>query len=42
MDALVDLPPVVVAGLLGIRPKTSDRWATLAGENWSECLPSLT
>lgn len=36
MDALVDLPPVVIADLLGIHPKTAERWATLAGENWSE------
>ncbi|MDI5907409.1 MULTISPECIES: hypothetical protein [Streptomyces] len=38
MDALVDLPPMVIADLPGLRPKTADRWATLAGGNWSECL----
>lgn len=42
MDALVDLPPMVIADLLGIHPKTAERWATLAGENWSEYLSSLT
>ncbi|MER5927669.1 hypothetical protein [Streptomyces mirabilis] len=36
LDALVDLPPMVIADLLGIRPKTAERWATLAGGNWSE------
>ncbi|WP_326763421.1 hypothetical protein OG978_01380 [Streptomyces sp. NBC_01591] len=38
MDALVDLPPMVIADLLGIHPKTAERWATLAGGNWSEYL----
>ncbi|RSO09607.1 hypothetical protein DMH26_01080 [Streptomyces sp. WAC 05379] len=42
MDALADLPPMVIADLLGIHPKTAERWATLAGENWSEYLSSLT
>jgi hypothetical protein len=38
MDALVDLPPMVIADLLGIHPKTAERWATLADGNWSEYL----
>lgn len=38
MDALVDLPPMVIADVLGIHPKTAERWATLAGGNWSEYL----
>ncbi|MGW3956160.1 transposase [Streptomyces sp. NPDC004752] len=38
MDALVDLPPMVIADLLGIHPKTAERWATLAGGNWSDYL----
>lgn len=38
MDALVDLPPMVIADLLGIHPKTAERWATLTGGNWSEYL----
>ncbi|MDX3803781.1 hypothetical protein ACN6LD_003998, partial [Streptomyces sp. SAS_272] len=38
MDALVDLPPMVIADLLGIHPKTAERWAALAGGNWSEYL----
>jgi hypothetical protein len=38
MDALVDLPPMVIADLLGIHPKTAEPWATLAGGNWSEYL----
>ena len=37
-DALVDLPPMVIADLIGIHPKTAERWATLAGGNWSEYL----
>lgn len=35
MDALVGLPFMVIADLR-IHPKTAERWATLAGENWSE------
>lgn len=42
VDALADLPPMVIADLLGIHPKTAERWATPAGENWSEYLSSLT
>ncbi|MBT2392470.1 hypothetical protein J7E87_24345 [Streptomyces sp. ISL-1] len=42
MDSLADLPPMVIADLLGIHPKTAERWATLAGENWSEYVSSLT
>ncbi|SCF72211.1 hypothetical protein [Streptomyces sp. Ncost-T10-10d] len=41
VDALVDLPPVVIADLLGIHPKTAERWATLAGENCPEYVSSL-
>ncbi|SHH52321.1 hypothetical protein [Streptomyces sp. 3214.6] len=41
MDALADLPPMVIADLLGIHPKTAERWATLAGANWSEYVSSL-
>ncbi|GAQ64359.1 hypothetical protein [Streptomyces scabiei] len=42
VDALVDLPPMVIADLLGIHPETAERWATLAGENWSAYVSSLT
>ncbi|MDV9199303.1 hypothetical protein [Streptomyces sp. Wh19] len=38
MDALVDLSPMVIADLLGIRPKTAERWANLVGGNWSAYL----
>ncbi|MDX3433530.1 hypothetical protein PV664_31960 [Streptomyces sp. ME01-18a] len=41
MDSLADLPPMIIADLLGIHPKTAERWATLADENWSEYLSSL-
>lgn len=36
VDSLADLPPMVIADLLGIHPKTAERWAMLVGENWSE------
>ncbi|WP_406487945.1 hypothetical protein [Streptomyces phaeochromogenes] len=38
MDASVDLPPMVIADLLGIHPETAERWATLAGGNRSDYL----
>ncbi|MGY3677818.1 hypothetical protein [Streptomyces sp. TE33382] len=41
MDALVDLPPMVIADLLGIHPTTAERWATLAGENWCDYVSLL-
>ncbi|MER6441029.1 hypothetical protein ABT275_32265 [Streptomyces sp. NPDC001185] len=35
MDAPADLPPMIIAGLLGIRPRTVEPWApALAGGNW--------
>ncbi|MGW6692018.1 hypothetical protein [Streptomyces sp. NPDC054961] len=37
-EALVDLPPMVIADLLGIHPKTAERWATPADGNTSEYL----
>ncbi|WP_218137693.1 hypothetical protein [Streptomyces sp. 2131.1] len=40
LNALTDLPPMIIADLLGIHPKTADRWATLAGNNWSEYVSS--
>lgn len=38
MDALIDLPPVVIADLFGTHPQTAERWAGLVGGNWSEYL----
>ncbi|WP_328471549.1 hypothetical protein [Streptomyces sp. NBC_00448] len=40
MDALIDLPPMIIAGPLGIHPETAERWAPLVGENWSGHVPS--
>lgn len=31
MNALVDLPPMVIADLLGMHPRTAERWAAFAG-----------
>ncbi|WP_079185690.1 hypothetical protein [Streptomyces sp. NBRC 110465] len=42
LNALTDLPPMIIADLLGIHPKTADRWAALAGNNWSEYVSSRT
>lgn len=41
MGALVDLPPMVIADLIAIHPKTAERWATPADGNWSEYLAAL-
>lgn len=36
IEALVDLPPMVISDLFGLRPKTAERWAALANGNWSD------
>ncbi|RKN04796.1 hypothetical protein D7319_27575 [Streptomyces radicis] len=38
MEALVDLPPMVISDLFGIQPKTAERWATLAAGSWADFL----
>ncbi|MGV9844826.1 hypothetical protein ACWDUB_22385 [Streptomyces fungicidicus] len=38
MQALADLPPGVLADLIGIQPRTAERFAAMAGENWSDYL----
>ncbi|MDJ0346690.1 XRE family transcriptional regulator [Streptomyces sp. H10-C2] len=38
MEAVADLPPMVLADLLGIAPRTAERWAALAGGSWSHYL----
>ncbi len=35
MEAIADLPPMVISDLFGIQPKTAERWAAFAGGNWS-------
>ena len=42
MDSLADLPPMVIADLLGLHPRTAERWATIVSENWSDYVSSLT
>ncbi|MGW6868978.1 XRE family transcriptional regulator [Streptomyces sp. NPDC054901] len=36
MEAITDLPPMVVSDLFGIEPKTAERWAAFAGGRWSD------
>ncbi|MEV6756587.1 hypothetical protein [Streptomyces sp. NPDC051214] len=36
MEALADLPPMVISDLFGIDPKTAERWAAFAGRRWSD------
>jgi hypothetical protein len=38
VQALADLPPVLISDLIGIQPRTAERFAALAGENWSDYL----
>ncbi|WP_327398705.1 XRE family transcriptional regulator [Streptomyces sp. NBC_01288] len=38
MEALADLPPMVISDLFGIDPKTAERWAAFAGGRWSDYL----
>ncbi|MGX1508802.1 hypothetical protein RKD44_000090 [Streptomyces collinus] len=38
MQVLADLPPVVLSDLIGIQPRTAERFAAMAGENWSDYL----
>jgi hypothetical protein len=36
MEALADLPPLVVADLFGMGAKTAERWAAFAGGAWAD------
>ncbi|MDX6392777.1 MAG: hypothetical protein QOJ73_3840 [Streptosporangiaceae bacterium] len=36
-----ELPPTVVADLLGLRPKTAIAWGQLAGRPWAAAYPGL-
>jgi hypothetical protein len=38
VQALADLPPVLISDLIGIQPRTAEHFAALAGENWSDYL----
>jgi hypothetical protein len=38
MQALADLPPIVIADLFGIHPGTAHRWAQIAANSWDDYL----
>ncbi|WP_257036656.1 hypothetical protein [Streptomyces sp. OV198] len=38
MEAITDLPPIVVADLFSISPATAHRWSQLAGNSWAPYL----
>ncbi|GGQ56220.1 hypothetical protein GCM10010166_27090 [Couchioplanes caeruleus subsp. azureus] len=38
MQALADLPPIVIADLFGMNPGTVHRWAQFAGNSWDDYL----
>jgi hypothetical protein len=40
IQALADLPPPLIADLIGIHPATAERWSVLAAERWSEYVGS--
>lgn len=40
IEAIADIPPIVMADLFGIQPHTANRWAQLVSESWSHYLTS--
>ncbi|MFD3484839.1 hypothetical protein [Streptomyces sp. NPDC058665] len=38
MEAITDLPPIVVSDLFGIHPNTAYAWAQYAQNSWAEYL----
>ncbi|MGO4460575.1 hypothetical protein AB4039_25330 [Streptomyces sp. M-16] len=38
IEAIADIPPIVMADLFGIQPHTANRWAQLVSESWSHYL----
>lgn len=38
MEAITDLPPIVVTDLFGISPATAHRWSQPAGNSWAPYL----
>ncbi|MFJ3913889.1 hypothetical protein [Streptomyces vinaceus] len=41
IEAIADIPPMVMADLFGIQPHTANRWAQLVSESWSHYLAAL-
>ncbi|MFF8610738.1 hypothetical protein ACF06X_33060 [Streptomyces sp. NPDC015346] len=41
IEAIADIPPIVMADLFGIQPHTANRWAQLVSESWSHYLTAL-
>ncbi|WP_278045805.1 hypothetical protein [Streptomyces sp. BK022] len=40
IEAIADIPPIVMADPLGIQPHTANRWAQMVSESWSHYLTS--
>ncbi|MEY2231129.1 MULTISPECIES: hypothetical protein [Streptomyces] len=38
IEAVTDLPPIIVADLFGLHPSTADRWAGYANDSWTNYL----
>ncbi|MFJ3966165.1 hypothetical protein [Streptomyces sp. NPDC090036] len=38
IEAVTDLPPIIVADLFGLHASTADRWAGYANDSWTPYL----
>lgn len=41
MEAITDLPPIVVSDIFGIHPQTAYAWAQYAQNSWAEYLEAV-
>lgn len=41
LEAVADLPPIVVSDLFGIHPSTAHSWARLAQNSWTDYLAAV-
>lgn len=42
IEAVSELPPIVMADLFGIHPGTAHAWAKFAQASWTDCLAAAT
>ncbi|MGX1887571.1 hypothetical protein [Streptomyces sp. NPDC055287] len=38
IEAVTDLPPIIVADMFGVNPSTANRWASYANDSWTHYL----
>jgi hypothetical protein len=41
MEAITDLPPIIVSDLFGVHPNTAYVWAQYAQNSWAEYLEAI-